>query len=198
MNDQLVKNVREAREKAAELQWQLKQQQQTEPEDNARVTCLENIIDDLVSMLSKTLGVEGVSKGYQHPSIDAMIFATQRLVTKMQTELQTELANPSELREAKESVRNLTTELRVYKMKVERLHNKLEDEIDKSSPPAAERPPSSATPKRQPSREREIDSKMVFASRIDRIAALKKRLGLAASSPQGRAYNGDDSEGEYN
>jgi len=78
MNDQLVKNVREAREKAAELQWQLEQQESApHTEDNARIAALEGIIDDLLSILSKTLRVEGVSKGYQHASIDAMIFAIQ-------------------------------------------------------------------------------------------------------------------------
>ena len=78
MNDQLVKSLREAREKAAELQWQLEQQEAApHTEDNARMAALECIIDDLLSILSKTLRVEGVSKGYQHASIDAMIFAIQ-------------------------------------------------------------------------------------------------------------------------
>lgn len=185
MNDQLVKNVREAREKAAELQWQLEQQESApHTEDNARITALEGIIDDLLSILSKTLRVEGVGKGYQHASVDAMIFAiqvrtstlrsrmffclfatfggslfsfsfmkrekrkyhnkpprtrtdfmlptinifsskTQRLVAKLQAELHDSIANPSELREAKESVRTLTTELRVYKKKCERLVRRL-------------------------------------------------------------------------
>lgn len=76
MNEQLVKSTREAREKSAQLQWQLEQETSGQ-DDKGRLAALESIIDDLVSMLSKTLGVEGVSKGYQHASIDAMIFATQ-------------------------------------------------------------------------------------------------------------------------
>lgn len=132
-------------------------------------------------------------------------------MTKLHTELRESVANSGELQEAKESLRHLTTELRLYKKKCERLESRvrfifilfpnrhsltflasleqtdeLEDEIERSSPPAR---PSSTTPaflKRQPyhlASEGEIDSKTVFASRIDRIAALKKRLGLA-SSPQ--------------
>jgi hypothetical protein len=77
MNEQLVRSTREAREKAAQLQWQLEQESAHDEEDNGRLTALESIIDDLVSILSKTLGADGVSKGYQHASIDAMIFATQ-------------------------------------------------------------------------------------------------------------------------
>ena len=66
--------------------------------------------------------------------------------------------------------------------------DELEDEIEKSPLPHAPPPErlsstAQANPKSQPSHlEREIDSKTVFASRIDRIAALKKRLGLTAST----------------
>lgn len=76
-NEQLVKSYQEAQEKAAKLQWQLERESSIGAEDTARMSALESIIDDLVSIMSKTLGVNGVSKGYQHASIDAMIFATQ-------------------------------------------------------------------------------------------------------------------------
>lgn len=166
-NEQLTKSCREALEKAAQLQWQVEQESSPhKAEDNRRMAALESTNEALVSILSKTLGVDGVSKGYQHASVDAMIFAmqvcariiicsfvvfvfpsvrikvccphkltfflcfvlflrTQRLVTKLQTELQVSLTHPNELREAKESLRSLTTELGVYKKKFERLETRV-------------------------------------------------------------------------
>mmetsp|Transcript_30216 Transcript_30216/g.75717 ORF Transcript_30216/g.75717 Transcript_30216/m.75717 type:complete len:549 (-) Transcript_30216:197-1843(-) len=204
MNEQLVMSTREAREQAARLSGQLEQNSLYEAENNGQVVALESIVDDLVSVLSKTLGLENISKGYQHASVDAMIFATQRLVTMLQTELR-ETDHSCELRETKEVLRSVKLELRGYKMKCERLATRtdeLKEDMERRSPaskPSNTRVSPSVARTSRLSSDRTTNSKAVFASRIDRIAALKKRLGLEAALPMSSRHIGiSDSSDEEN
>lgn len=159
---------------------------------------IDGLNDDLIAIMSNSLGVCGQQKGYTDPKLDVAVLSAQRLVKHLRVKLK---SFHDVNRRRIESERN-KERIRQLQMRSPVRDRPITENIYQSerSPSVSPDVSTSSFSKVSPTNRPKFNARADVAERLERIAALKKRLGIytSAKKPSGtqRAFV-DDSDDDY-